>query len=212
MNTSTQEEKMFRSLWILITISILISACAPATQTAPQPDQPTTTSSPLPTADATRTALPTATPTASITPLPTIPTFTPTFDVSTIVTVTPAPKAECPQVVKIEDPDLSFLDFSFEEQEILNFLNSYGPLPLVKALQSQGYTTNMDYALLDLTNDEVQEFAVRAGAFYIFGCYKGNYETLLILPPDGYLSPPGIISTKDNNRNGIPEITLLTSI
>jgi len=205
---------MFQSLWILITISILISACAPATQSTPVPivDNATATPSPTPTADATRTALPTATSTASITPLPTIPTFTPTFDVSTIVTVTPAPEAECPQVVKIENPDLSFLDFSFEEQEILNFLNSYGPLPLVKALQSQGYTTNMDYALLDLTNDEVQEFAVRAGAFYIFGCHKGIYETLLILPPDGYLWPPGIFSTKDNNRNGIPEITLLTSI
>ena len=211
---------MFRSFFVFITILILISACTPALQATPQPDQPTSTSSPLPTATPTRTALPSTTPTASITPLPTIPIFTPTFDVSTIVTVTPVPKAECPQVVKIENPDLSFFDFSFEQQEnrgkdeenILNFLNNYGPRPLVKALQSQGDTINKDYAFLDLTNDEVQEFAVRAGAFYIFGCRKGIYETLLILPPDGYLMPLIIFSTKDNNRNGIPEITLLTSI
>jgi len=209
-------------LIIPLTIIFLVSSCAPATQSTPVPivDNATLTSSPLPTADATRTALPSATPTASVTPLPTIPTFTPTFDVSTIITVTSAPKAGCPQIVKIENPDLSFFDFSFEQQEnrgkdeenILNFLNNYGPHPLVKALQSQGDTINKDYAVLDLTNDEVQEFAVRAGAFYIFGCRKGIYETLLILPPDGYLMPPIIFSTKDNNRNGIPEITLLTSI
>lgn len=41
-------------------------------QSTPAPDQPTSTSSPLPTATPTRTALPSATPTASITPLPTI--------------------------------------------------------------------------------------------------------------------------------------------
>ena len=75
---------------------LFLAACAPAIQSTPAPiiDNTTATPSPLPTA--TRTALPAATLTASITPLPTIPTFTPTFDVSTIVTVTPAPKAECP--------------------------------------------------------------------------------------------------------------------
>jgi len=116
----------------------------------------------------------------------------------------------------IENPDLSFFDFAFEKQEnrakaeenILNFLNHYGPLPLVKALQNQGDTINEDYALFDLTNDDVQEFAVRAGAFYIFGCHKGIYETLLILPPDGYLTPPNIVNIDDVNADNIPDITL----
>jgi hypothetical protein len=47
----------------------------------------------------TETVLPSVTTTAttSITPLATVPIFTPTFDGSTIVTVTPALKAECPK-------------------------------------------------------------------------------------------------------------------
>lgn len=69
---------MYRSLLIASAILIVLSACAPATQAAPAIDNATATSSPIPTA--TRTSLPTQTPTASITPLPTIPTFTPTFD------------------------------------------------------------------------------------------------------------------------------------
>lgn len=206
---------MNKSLWqILITISFLLVSCAPSGTSAPViVEKVTYTSSPPPTN--TIISVPTETLTASVTRLPTIPTFTPTFDASTIVTVTPAPKAECPQVAKIENPDLSFFDFSFEQQEnrakaeenILNFLNNYGPLPLVEALQKQGDTMNEDYALLDLTNDDVQEFAVRAGAFYIFGCHKGIYETLLILPPDGYLTPPNIVDMDDVNANNIPDIT-----
>lgn len=65
--------------------AFFLAACGgtpPLTQPTPASsiDNSTSTpSSPLPTA--TRTLLPSATPTASVTPLPTIPTFTPTFDV-----------------------------------------------------------------------------------------------------------------------------------
>jgi len=51
---------------------------------------PSSTSSPLPTKTPRERAVePTTTP-HPVTPLPTIPTFTPTFDVSTIIIVTPA--------------------------------------------------------------------------------------------------------------------------
>src|SRR5258706_13926797 len=102
MNTSMQEGKMLRNLLAFITILILVSACAPTTQTIPVINNATSTSSPLPTADTTRTALPSETPTTSITPLPTISTFTPTFDVSPVVTLTRRPKAQCPK----ENPNL----------------------------------------------------------------------------------------------------------
>src|ERR1044071_9747841 len=110
---------------------LFLAACAPAIQSTPAPiiDNTTATPSPLPTA--TRTALPAATLTASITPLPTIPTFTPTFDVSTIVTVTPAPTAECQKEDSTLKPDLKVLFAqeglqSLKDQALLDFLNMGG--------------------------------------------------------------------------------------
>ena len=83
------------------------------------------TPSPIPTN--TITATPTETLTASITPLPTIPTFTLTFDALTIVTVTHAPEARCPE----ENPEI-VADFSgsyiYSFDEILAYLNSGGSL------------------------------------------------------------------------------------
>jgi len=96
---------------------LLLTACG---QTS-QPTQSTlisvidtATPSPIPTTTSTLPA--TETPTASITPLPTIPSFTPTFDVSTIVTVTPAPKAECPA----KKPDIK-PDFKFDTESYHDF-------------------------------------------------------------------------------------------
>jgi hypothetical protein len=164
----------------------------------------------------TPTNSPTETPALSVieglTPLP---TFTPTFDARTIVTVTPAPKAACPEITPVTNPDLGFLDFSLDkpengrdaEQNILNFLNSFGPTPLYKALK-QSWRAK-DYAFQDLTGDGVPELAIGAIAFYIFGCQDGQYKKLLELEPDAYLSPPTITVIKDANRNGIPELTLL---
>jgi len=101
---------MKRIVVVLIGFIWLVSACAPVNQSAPVPVIDNATATPSPLQTATRTSPPTATPTASITPLPTIPTFTPTFDVSTILTVPPAPKAECPKV----DYTISF-DNGFEK-------------------------------------------------------------------------------------------------
>jgi hypothetical protein len=56
----------------------------------------------------------------------------------------------------------------------------------------------------------VPEFAFGVREFYIFGCNEGKYETLLKHPPDNYYSPDSIVEIKDANRDGIPEITLLT--
>ena len=105
--------KKFLFGWICL--AWLMGSCASATPAQPADaaqGKPTLaavmdsspTPSPLPTT--TPTTQPAATLTATITPLPTIPTFTPTFDARTIVTVTPASPAECPKVNSDLQPDL----------------------------------------------------------------------------------------------------------
>jgi len=195
---------------------LIISACGqtpPPTQSAPSPFVDNTTSTPslIPS----ETPFPTTTPTASITPLPTISTFTPTFDISTIVTVTPAAKAECPRTVPHPNSTLDANDFKGNiEDDLLGFLNKYDPQPLVNAAQNAWWPPKEHIAFQDFTNDGLPELAMGSFIgihnFYIFGCKNGKYETLLEIPPDAYSSPATFFSIKDNNHNGIPELTLLT--
>ena len=210
---------MHKTFWkILITLTFLLTACGqstPALQATPQPDQPTTTSSPLPTTSPTRTALPSATLTASITPLPTIPTFTPTFDVSTIVTVTPASKAECPKENPSLTPNFPYCenhgceDAPYHEP-ILEFLNAGGthkaifmtwanPIPFPES----GFLVSKD-----LTGDGAPElvFSDDSDGVFIFGCSKGKYVILKNIEQIKYSYE--ILSTKDLNRDGLPEIVV----
>jgi hypothetical protein len=203
---------MFRILWILITISILISACAPATQSTPIPIIDTATPSPLPTATPTRIALPSATPTTSITPLPTIPTFTPTFDVSTIVTVTPAERARCPEPKsdlsislpqkKEYIPDGDELNNEYIKP-ILEYLNEGGnPQSLLDELKTKyGSNKQMFGEFLDFTNDGVDEIVIRYPAFAIFLCQEKQYK---IIYQKGLIASYKIYN--DLNHNGSPEI------
>ena len=146
-------------LHIIIALTFILAACG---QTPP-PAQPTidtviddATPSPLPAA--TQTTHPTETQTASVTPLPTIPTFTPTFDARTIVTATPASPAECPK----EDPSL-IPDFPIRtnncletnscfiggtENQILDFLNQGGVIGL--AFQRLAMAESRVYALQEV--------------------------------------------------------------
>jgi ABC-type transport system substrate-binding protein len=71
---------------LFFAISLTLSACGTASTQSAQTGTPTATPAV------------TQTPTSTITPLLTIPTFTPTFDISSIVTVTPAQEAVCPIV------------------------------------------------------------------------------------------------------------------
>lgn len=67
------------------------------------------------------------------------------------------------------------------------------------------------FAYQDLTNDRVPDVALGFGSFYIFGCRDGKYQTLFNLrSDDAYMNAAGIIEIKDENRDGIPELTLLT--
>lgn len=168
-----------------------------------------------------------------ITPLPTIPTFTPTFGISTIATVTPAEKAECPKVnhsIPFEN-EFQKIDACFKtaeqdgsypvaclnknlHNEILNYLNSGGDIKKILAvLDDYKYGENYLYVYKDLTNDQIPEFLLRdtfrfsySGGYFFYQCISGYYK--IIIDAD---QVPGIRiqSIQDENFNGIPEITFL---
>jgi hypothetical protein len=195
---------MYKTSWqIFILVTFILTACGQSTPT-PIIDNATTTSSPLPTTTPTRTALPSATPTTSITPLPTIPTFTPTFDVSTILTVTPAPKAECPKedpyvVAKFATPN-SDGPHGYIAPEVLDYLNSGGTAAQLR---------DLDLAeIVDLNGDGVNEVVYRGfieGAYIILGCKDGQYQDFLDFAGD---SGAGLVEIIDLNKNGMPEVVL----
>jgi hypothetical protein len=214
--------KALKQILVAICSGILVlTACAPEVPVPPisVTREPTEAPSSIPTN--TSPSVPTTTPTASITPLPTIPTFTPTFDTLTVITVTPAPKAECLKTTARDNPNLDFLGFQLAmpplpedtEKKVLEFLNQYDASPLIKAVQNH-WDSASDYftAIQDFTNDGTPDLAIGITAFYIFGCRNGRYETLLEIETNQHLSPAAIISIEDNNHNGIPEITFLTDI
>ena len=177
---------MKKLLFGLICFVWLVSSCASANQsiqTASVLTSATSTSSPLPT----ETSLPTATPTASITPLPTIPTFTSTFDGSTILTATPAPRTGC----RVESPnDLA----TYLREEIKSTAT-----PII----------------LDVTNDGIPEIIINGrrdnesgpGAIYIYSCNDSEFLILDEVAAQEYPLP--LLSTiQDLNKNGVPEIVI----
>jgi len=195
---------------------LFLTACgqnSSATPTASISVIDTATPSPIPTN--TNTSIPTETSTASITPLPTIPSFTPTFDARTIVTVTPAPKAECPK----ENSNLSInfqlpnnpMQVSLHDREIiksiLGFLNSGGAISsVISELQKAKWT----YEYLDVTNDGLKDLIVDSGVYlprvHILYCSAGKYlEFMDETIGSEYYKLFGI---RDLNSNGIPDIVI----
>jgi tetratricopeptide (TPR) repeat protein len=203
-----RRRKTVKNLLIgLFICTFLLTTCrgtSPTAQMTPVSTVVQTTSTPSPFPTPTRTLVPSATSTASVTPLPTIPTFTPTFDVSTIVTVTPAPKAECPRenpsvVAKFATPSS---DGSYEihyAPEILDYLNSGG---IIEQLQDTGLEK-----IADITGDGVNE--VGYGGFSIgysiFGCKDGKYQDILHFAGDFGAELGDVL---DLNENGMPEVIL----
>jgi hypothetical protein len=207
-------------LMSLLSGMLFLTACgqsSSAIQTAPVPvvDNVTLTRSPIPTN--TNTSVPTETSTATITSLPAIPTFTPTFDVSTIVTVTPAPKAECPKIDNTIKPE-NYLPKKLEypspgaPDKILEFLNNGGNGQALTRRLDQIYSKveySGGYAFLDVTGDQISEF-LYVELYYgerpnVFSCKNGKYEILAILSGqhdfDFYE-----MEFEDLNSDGIPEI------
>jgi hypothetical protein len=200
---------MKRIGWSVLIGILLLTACGQATAV---PVIPSVTLTPSIPPTSTQTSLPSDTPTASITPLPTLPTFTPTFDVSTILTVTPAPQAGCPK----EDPSSSLSvkpnrDYPlFDPQEILDLLNEGISInTLSSTINNPGFEPLI--ISRDATGDQTPEILFvnlePIGHVYIYTCSKGKY--ILTSPRITYYGfDTKIIDVKDLNSNGIPEVIL----
>src|SRR5215207_1075719 len=190
-----------------------LTSCAPAgTATLVSLTQgATATLSPVPTN--TSTSVPTETPTPSITPLPTIPTFTPTFDVSTIVTVTPAPKVECPKKNSSLKPDFELEYYSNNaDHKIPDFLRKGGSINIIVNEISKVYNES-SYGFMDVTNDELPElifdgFTKFYDTFYILRCQNGRYVVFSGQDTIGVSEGFTIYKIVDMNKNGVPEIVI----
>ncbi len=197
---------------LLLTGTLFLTACGqsmPATQTATIPVIEQTSTPTFP-PTSTQTSIPSATPTASITPLPTIPTFTPTFDVSTIVTVTPAPKAECPEETSQRTFNLDNINNNRQGNDynqdfinyILDYLNTGGSTDNIRSK----YPNPEFIRYEDLTGDGVKELAFAYGIWVdIFKCNNGNYELSKISTTESAQGVK-IIDIVDMNSDGLNEL------
>lgn len=206
------------------TLPVLVStATLPATST--QPVTPTRKPTLAPTA--TRTRMPSITPGPTMTPFPTRtatyemtatpwPTltpilasaFTPTLDVSSIVTRTPAPAAQCP----VENPDMRIDLGQITEkvgQTILDFLNEGGTRKAVIDAYLLKYPRADDKTIQenDVTGDGIPELLLTVpDALIIYTCQDGIYVT----PPHYLLTyhfyEPIITHIEDLNMDGVDEI------
>jgi hypothetical protein len=223
-------------LFALIVLSLLISSCAPAASSPSATLVASSTNSPTPTPSLTLTATPRATLTPApptVTPLPTIPTFTPTFDVRTIVTATPAPKAECPkedQNIQITLPPTVYFDQAENwiklDDVVLEYLNKGGTLQnLIKAYSGVKDLMNAINELrpsaIDLTNDNTPEIIIinpmselekPTPAIYVFSCNRGKYSNIFSWRMPHSIAGVENLMTLDINANGIPELFIQTGV
>ena len=184
---------------IFIAVLFLLTACSQAptkvkslaTGTATHKQGGISTSTPLQIPSKTPPELrnePTNTPLPP-TLLPAIPTFTPSFDATTIVTVTPAQMEEC-----------SKQSIDEAAQQIVKEPESV-PAPIV----------------MDVTNDGLPEIILSGessdgfgwGSIFIVGCKNSSYIALEEISSHEYPSPE-LWSVQDLNGNGIPEIVTAT--
>ena len=174
---------MKKLLSLFFAISLTLSACRTAST---QPTPPAQTGTPTITPTATQT------PTSTITPLPTIPTFTPTFDVSTIVTVTPAEKAECPTTNNSEvDYQFDFGVFPTGKkfvddhtiESVIAYLRMGGNIDTLIDILSE---IQSNFIYQDITNDNTPDLIIVSGSLFqklnIIYCQNGQYS---LFPSNG---------------------------
>lgn len=202
---------------------LILAACTPATAENTLQPSPSGTPTMAPaTFTPSQTQIP---PTRTITPLPTIPTFTPTFDAWTIVTVTPAAKAECPEEDNSLQPNFKFDDNSIDiEHEILKYLNDGGSIQKIIDEISKIYPypprLNNAYAFTDVTKDGIPDLVFDGfptsyndvspiyHTFYILSCHNGQYTLFSGEDTIGTALFNTIYKIIDMNKNGVPEIVV----
>lgn len=199
---------MKKLLSLLFTLGLTLSACGTAqTQVAPLAQTSTPTLTPTIT----------QTPTATITPLPTIPTFTPTFDVRTIVTVMPAEKAECLKENSQNDLSIEFATFPSGKKYIGHptvevILRSLNSGTSTKKLTTELEKIGSEFTFQDVTDDGVSDLVIVSGLvsqiINILYCDKGKYK---LFPKNDIESEPLVndnvqFMIRDLNQNGTPDI------
>jgi hypothetical protein len=193
-------KKMFA---VLIVVIFTISACSPSSTPLPVPSAtPIEMTVPAPT----QTSEPTATQIPSPTSIP----LTPTLDVSSLVTFTPAAPAQCPAVddgkrlsmgYVLQNPDSTPEQITNLVQE---FLNNGGSLKAAYEGLDKG-TDDIKAFVLDLTNDGRQELVLQRSPYlFIFGCDAGGYK--IIYQIDNKDGEVYVYALQDYNLNGVPEI------
>ena len=211
---------MKKLLSLIFVLGLTLSACGMRqTQSAPpaQTSTPSLISTATPSSTATQTPV---SPTATVTPLPTIPTFTPTFDASTIVTVTPAEKAICPTI----DSAVNVKDYFPEELEypspnapdkIVEYLNRGGNgETLIKRLDEIYMKSDYrgGYTFRDVTGDQAPEFLFveinHFGKPIVLSCQNGSFELDAVLSGD-FDFWDYTFAIDDLNADGIPEIIVI---
>jgi len=193
-------KKMFA---ILVLIVIAISACSPSSTPFPVPSS-TAVEATVPTS--TQTSIPTATQIPSPTPIP----LTPTLDISSLVTFTPAPPARCPATDEnkrlsvgyvLQKPDATAGQIA---DPVLGFLNNGGSLKAAQEGLDQE-TDEIKAFVLDLTNDDREEIVLQRSPYlFIFGCDAGGYK--IIYQIDNKDGGVLIYALHDYNLNGVPEV------
>jgi hypothetical protein len=142
---------------------------------------------------------------------------TPTFDVNSIRTSTPAPAAKCSPSEKVQQiPTLEYnnkIQLTVDASVTLDYLNRYGPDAFITADRNTrdkyGHPYRHVTLYRDLTNDGVPEIVASFGRLSIFGCIDGAYQTLLETEKIVHITQPRIEAIHDLNRDGIPEILVL---
>jgi hypothetical protein len=158
----------------------------------------------------------------TVAPLPIIPIFTPTFDVRTIVTATPAPKAECPKENKSlkatfklpinGDPSTA----PWIENEILDFLNKGGAVTEVIKHINTEYPLDKRVQASDVTGDGISEllfldFGVITG-LHVYTCVNGVYiDYSPYTNRDGSYYRVKIVAIRDMNLDGMKELVIQKS-
>jgi hypothetical protein len=128
------------------------------------------------------------------------------LDVSTIVTVTPAPKAECPLENPEITPNFPLCNHSGNcklvgSDEVLSYLNSGGTRNKVVPIASRSGIEKM----IDITGDGIQELVMRSYVTYhVIGCKENNHE--ILFQTDPYVFSSKLQDVVDLNENRIPEL------
>lgn len=206
-----------------------LSACAapaaqlPTTLTTP-PAAPTATftlAAPIPTLSPSPSAAPLPSDTPAplmVTPLPTIPTFTPTFDARTIVTATPGKSTKCLSNVAMKFALPTEDSKSHRENykaAIQNFLNQGGDIQEIYNAFQLDKSVRNGVLFQDVTNDGMPEliwgiYDGSGGGNEIYGCNPQNSTYQLLYQAD--ISNPDyywVAGIRDMNMNGVPEIVFL---